>query len=113
MSENLNVPDAVLVRIKHKILQGLGIDSTALKLIIDNYVNKHITTTSTDRQRAKVNLYNEFTNNKLTIKGFFKLLKVLNVEEVEFKVTIKTKRKIAVSVKERILMFAEENNDEQ
>jgi len=112
MSGNQNVPDAVLVRIKHKILKGLGIDSTALKLIIDDYVNKHITTTSTDRQRAKVNLYNEFTNNKLTIKGFFKFLRILNVQEVEFKVTIKTKGKIGTTVKERILMFSEENDNE-
>jgi hypothetical protein len=112
MKNGLSTPEGVLVRIKHKILKGLGIDVINLKILIDRYVNKEIKTSSADRQKAKTNLYNSLTNNKLTIKTFFKFLRVINAVEVEFIVSVTTTNQIKTTVKEKIKLFNEGDEDE-
>lgn len=108
-----NTPEGVLVRLKEKIRIALGFDLLYLKLLIDKFVNNSFAITPSSKTHfAKVNIYNELTKNKITIKVFFKYLKILNIKKVKIAITITTARDKEITVSEEINLFNTEVNDE-
>lgn len=91
-----------LVRIKDKILLSLNIPFRVLKSLVDRYVESKSSETPFTKNFEKVNLLNSFNKNKMTIKVFFKFLKVILAEEVEFVITIKTKTGKSITVREQV-----------
>ncbi len=101
-----NTPEGVLVRLKEKIRIALGIDFYTLKLLIDKFVNNSFSVTPSSKTHfAKVNIYNELTKNKITIKVFFKYLKILNIKKLNISITIVTARDKEITVSEEINLF--------
>ena len=107
MENNIsNTPEGVLVRLQNKICKILGIDLFHKKLLIDKFVNSCFAATPNSKTHfAKVNIYNELTKNKMTIKVFFKFLKILNIKKVNISVTITTARDKEITVEEEVNLF--------
>jgi len=109
-----NTPEGVLVRLKEKICLALGIDTYKLKLLIDRFViNASQGVTNTKTHFAKVNIYNELSKDKMTIKVFFKFLKIINIKSVRITVTVVTSKDKEVSVAEDINLFSRGGCDEE
>ena len=107
-----HTPEGVLVRLKEKIRLVLGIDTSVLKLLIDRFVTTTFQgITSSKTHFAKVNIYNELAKNKMTIKVFFKFLKIIGIRSVKITVTITTPRGKEVSVEEEINLFNTNTGD--
>lgn len=107
-----HTPEGVLVRLKEKIRLALGIDVSVLKILIDRFVsNTFQGVTSSKTHFAKVNIYNELAKDKMTIKVFFKFLKIINIRNVKITITITTGRGKEVSVTEDINLFNTSTGD--
>lgn len=113
--EPISTPDGVLVRLKNKLCLALGIDVHKLKLLIDRFVLKAFNgVTNSKVHFDKINTYNEINKEKMTIKVFFKFLKILEITKVRISVTVTTKRDVTVTVHEDINIFSTETSkDEQ
>lgn len=108
--ETVNTPDGVLVRIKNKLCIALGIDAHRLKILIDRFVMRAFNgVTNTSMHFDKINTYNEINKNKMTIKVFFKFLKIIDVKSVSISVKIVTRRDVEVTVVEDIHIFSSES----
>ena len=107
-----HTPEGVLVRLKEKLRLALGIDTSVLKILIDRFVtNTFQGVTSSKNHFAKVNIYNELAKNKMTIKVFFKFLKIILIKKVEIKITVTTQRGREISVSEEINLFKTDTGD--
>lgn len=107
-----HTPEGVLVRLKEKLRLALGIDTSVLKILIDRFVtNTFQDVTSSKTHFAKVNIYNELAKNKMTIKVFFKFLKIILIKKVEIKITVTTQRGREISVSEEINLFKTDTGD--
>lgn len=104
----MNTPEGVLVRIKNKINLALHINSQTLKLYIDSYVSAKYSKSSAKAHYDKVNNYHDFCKDKMTIKVFFKYLRVLRIKKISFSITVTTARGNEVTVTEDILMAVHE-----
>jgi len=101
-----NTPEGILVRLKDKICLEAGIDVHRLKILIDKFVlNAFQGVVSSKTHFAKVNHYNELSKNKMTIKVFFKFLKIINVKRVKISITLTTLRDKEYTVTEDISLF--------
>jgi hypothetical protein len=60
----------------------------------------------------KVNINNELTKNRMTIKVFFKFLRILNIKKVKFSITVVTERDFEVTVDEEISLFTTDFKDD-
>ena len=107
-----HTPEGVLVRLKEKLRLALGIDTSVLKILIDRFVTNTLQgVTSSKTHFAKVNIYNELAKNKMTIKVFFKFLKIILIKKVEIKITVTTQRGREISVSEEINLFKTDTGD--
>jgi hypothetical protein len=107
MQEISNTPEGVLIRLKNKICIALNIDIFKLKLLIDKFVNNSFSISPGSKTHfAKVNIYNELTKNKMTIKVFFKFLRILNIKKVKLSITITTPKDKEITVSEEINLFS-------
>ena len=114
MQQIPNTPEGVLMRLKEKICLALNIDPFKLRLLVDRFVTSTFANSPGTRINfAKVNINNELTKNKMTIKVFFKFLRILNVKKVRFSVTITTSRDKEVTVYEDINLFTSDFTDEK
>lgn len=119
--EPVNTPDGILVRLKNKLCLALGVDTYKLKVLIDRFVLKAFNgVTNSKVHFDKINTYNEINKEKMTIKVFFKFLKILEIVKVRISVEVTTKRGVTVSVYEDISIFSadqvseiKEDKDEQ
>ncbi|EKD89662.1 MAG: hypothetical protein ACD_33C00014G0004 [uncultured bacterium] len=111
-----NTPGGLLVKLKDKILLNLEIDLFKLKYLIDNFVvnNFNGIENSSKVHFAKVNLYNEFTKNRMTIKVFFKFLHIIKIKQIKFTITLTTVNNKTVEVSEEIAIshFLEDDEKE-
>lgn len=108
-----NTPEGVLVRIKEKVRLKLGIDISVLKILIDQFVsNTFQGVTSSKTHFAKVNIYNELSKDKMTIKVFFKFLRIIKIKKVKFTVEVTTARDRVISVEEEINLFNSKIGDD-
>lgn len=108
-----NTPEGVLMRLKEKICLALEIDSFKLRLLVDRFVTNTFASLPGPRTNfAKVNINNELTKNKMTIKVFFKFLRILNVKKVRFSVSITTPQNKEITVFEDINLFTSDFPDE-
>lgn len=109
-----NTPEGVLVRLKDKLCLELGIDVYKLKVLIDKFIlNIFQGVTNSKTHYAKTNHYNELSNNKMTIKVFFKFLKIINIKNVRITITVTTARDREVTVSEDINLFNTGGLDEE
>jgi len=103
----VNTPEGILVRLKDKLCLALGLDAYKIKLLIDRFI---LTTfqgsLNTKSHFAKVNIYNELSKNKMTIKVFFKFLRIINVKNIKISVTIRTHKDREFTVHEDINIFS-------
>jgi len=107
VKEISNTPEGVLVRLKEKIRLKLGLDVYNLKVLIDRFVsNASQGVTSSKTHFAKVNIYNELSKPKMTIKVFFKFLKIINIKSVKISITVVTPKDREVTVTEEINLFS-------
>ncbi len=105
--ETINTPDGVLARLKHKICIALNIDNTRLRMLIDRFVLKVFNGVENTRTHYdKINIYNELSKNRMTIKVFFKFLRILDLPKVRITVTVTTRRGNEITVFEEINNFA-------
>lgn len=128
-------PEGILVYLKNKLLIATKVtkeqldengkpktplvqeNTGSLKQLIDSYVSKYMQgDTSSKAHFAKVNIYNEMTKNKMTMKVFFKFLRILCVKKVVFTVTITTVADKEYTVSEDYSLssgiFVEDQEDE-
>lgn len=109
-----NTPEGVLMRLKEKICAVLEIDSFKLRLLVDRFVTTIFANSPGPRTNfAKVNINNELTKNKMTIKVFFKFLRILNVKKIRFSITITTARDKEFTVSEDINLFTTDFPEEE
>ena len=101
-----NTPEGVLTRLKNKICIALNIDIYKLKLLIDKFVNNSFMVSPHSKTHfAKVNIYNELTKSKMTIKVFFKFLRILNIKKLRITLTVTTIKDTELTVFEDINLF--------
>ena len=101
-----HTPEGVLVRLKEKIRLELGINTSILKILIDNFVTSTFKgVVSSKTHFAKVNIYNELAKDKMTIKVFFKFLKIILINKVTITITLSTPKGKEISVSEEIFLF--------
>lgn len=111
--EPINTPDGILVRLKNKLCLALGIDTHKLKILIDRFVLKAFNgITNSKVHFDKINTYNEINKEKMTIKVFFKFLKILEITKVRISITVTTKRNVSVTVHEDINIFSTDQGQE-
>ena len=80
-----NTPEGSLVWLARKLQLAMGIDPYALKWLVDQFVTKAFHTSPNSRTHfAKVNIYNELTKPKMTIKVFFKFLRIVKIKKFTF-----------------------------
>jgi hypothetical protein len=108
MPEYLNTPEGVLVRIKNKLNLALNINAQTLRLLIDRYVSIKYGKSYTKNHFDKVNTYNELCIDKMTIKVFFKFLRIIQIKKITINVTVTTARDKEVTVSEDIFMSVAE-----
>ncbi len=109
-----NTPEGVLMRLKEKICLVLEINPSTLRLLVDRFVTMTFLNSPGPRINfAKVNINNELTKNKMTIKVFFKFLRILNVKKVRFSVTIVTPRDKEITVFDEVNLFTTDYPDEE
>lgn len=107
MSQSHNTPESILVRLKDKICLALGIDIYKLKTLIDLFVVRNLTSTANSKSHfAKVNIYNELTKDKMTIKVFFKFLRIINIVKLRISITVVTASNTEATVSEDIRFFS-------
>lgn len=96
-------PESLLVRLKDKILLKLNIDSAMLKNYIVTFVNNILRNSTPSKMHYSiVNMNNEFTSNKMTIKCFFKFLMVIRIKKIKFTLTVTDNYDREVTVTEEI-----------
>lgn len=106
LKEISNTPEGVLVRLKDKLCLALGLDVFKIKMLIDKFVVTTFQDVANSKTHfAKVNIFNEITKNKMTIKVFFKFLRIINIKSVRISVTVKTVRDKEYTVHEDINIF--------
>lgn len=115
MQQASNTPEGILVRLKNKICLTMGIDTYKLKILIDRFLNINFKDVApSKRHYDKVNILNEFSKNKMTIKVFFKFLKIINIKHVRFNITLTTFNNKEINLTEDIDLFAyNEYQDEE
>lgn len=84
-------PESVLVSLRDKVMLSLGMTHTTLKMAVDKFVRENMQTTGSKTHYIRGNTYNEFTTDKMTIKVFYKFLRIIGIESVEFSVRVRTK----------------------
>lgn len=98
-----NTPEGVLVRLKNKLCIALNIDIYMLKILIDRFVNNVFANNPKSKTHfAKTNIQNELTKSKISIKVFFKFLRIINAKKVKISVTVTTLRDREITVSEEI-----------
>lgn len=112
-SEISNTPEGVLVHLKELLCISAGIDIYSLKSLIDKFViKKYQGTENTKSHYDKINTYNQLSKNTMTIKVFFKFLKIINVKNVRFDVTITTMRGKEITVTKDVDLFSDIAQDD-
>lgn len=111
-----NTPEGVLVRLKEQLRKELGIDFYSLKMLIDKFVVSTFHGINNSKTHfAKVNIFNEITKNKMTIKVFFKFLRIIKIKSVRISITVKTIKDTEHTVFDDINIFSiddkEDNSD--
>ena len=107
ISEIPCTPEGVLARLKGKICLIVGLDTARLKMLVDRFVTLHYGLSGTSKALfTKTNISNELTKDTMTIKVFFKFLRVLNIKHVKFTVTVTTIRDEKIEVSEDFNLFA-------
>lgn len=105
-----NSPEGVLVRIKSMLCVALDLTPSRLKLLVDKFVRENMQTSGSKTHYTRVNTYNEFTTDRMTIKVFFKFLRILDIQSVEFKVRVKTRMGREVEVAEVVHLVRQDPN---
>lgn len=101
--EQINTPEGLLVRIKNKICIELGIDPGRLKVLIDKFVVRAFNGVENSKAHYdKVNHYNDFTKNTMTIKVFFKFLRTIRIKKMKITVEVTTERDVVATVSEEV-----------
>ena len=105
--------EGVLVRLMYKIRLALGIDVYKLKLMIDRFASQAVKGEAGSKLHfTKVNMYNELNKDKMTIKVFFKFLKIIRIKSVRISITVKTVRDNEYTVHEDINLFSGMNDED-
>lgn len=96
--------EGVLVRLKNKINFGFNINPQTLKLLVDEFVYRKYGRSNTKAHFDKVNTYNELTSDRMTIKVFFKFLRVIKIKKVTFTLTVVNHRDKEITITEDVFM---------
>lgn len=99
-NEGTNTPEGVLVRIKDKLCLIIGLDVSRLKLLVDRFVTTTVSADGSKSHFTKVNMFNDLTRNRMTIKVFFKFLRTILVKHVVITVSVTTVDGIECEVKD-------------
>lgn len=95
-------PDGILVRLKDKLCIKLGIDSHALRMLIDRHIKETGGVGSSGSKMTKANTYSELCRDKMSIKVFFKFLNVIRSARVTIKITVETEHGKVVEVEDTV-----------
>mgnify|MGYP007060467718 CR=1 FL=1 len=114
MEKNLATAESFFVRIKNKICLTLGIDTYQLSNLIDRYLLIHYPEYDSVTRRAKrTNILSEFTAKKMTVKVFFRFLRILNLKKVRFSITLTTSRDREYTVTEDLYFLNDEIDEKE
>jgi hypothetical protein len=94
--------ESILARIANKTYIELGVNVTTLKGLIYRFVKSLNIGKETTLYHTRINLFNDLTKNVMTFKVFMKMLRVLNVSRVIFKITVFTAEGKEVTVTEDV-----------
>ena len=101
-NKGVSSAESVLVRLKNYIAKGFFINAPTLKTLVDEFVSKKYGRGNTKSHFDKVNTYNELTTDKMTIKVFFKFLRIIKIQKVTFTITVTNIRGKEVTVSDTI-----------
>lgn len=108
-----HTPEGVLVRLKDKLWAALELDPYKIKMLIDRFVTTSFEgVTSSKSHFAKVNIYNELTKPKMTIKVFFKFLNIISIKKIRISITVTTLRDRDVTVCEDVFLLGQQGLDD-
>lgn len=113
MMEPSKTPDGVLVRLKNKIALAMQINAQTLRLLIDSYYTAMYGKGYAKSHNDKVNALGDFTRDKMTIKVFFKFLRVIKAKKITITMTITTARDKEVTVSDDIYINVQEDKENE
>lgn len=88
-SPSSNTPEGLMVNLKDKLILVMGLDVFKVKALIDRFVTTKMHVLGGSRSHfAKTNIYNEIFKSRMTVKVFFKFLRIINAKSVTFTVTV-------------------------
>lgn len=102
--EPVRSPEGVLVKLAMALSRELRIDPPYLKLLVNDFVARTHKRTDAKAHFTKVNIYNEILQTKMTIKVFFKFLRIAKMKNVTIQITGETVRGEVVTVQEHFDM---------
>lgn len=113
-----NTPDGFLAFLIRKLLITTGTDPSRLKAYIERYIRLTQVTTDYKKHHGRVNIYNEiFKKGKMSIKGFFRTLVILQYSKVRFTITVTNRFGREIVVSDEILLpekgYGEEEGKEE
>lgn len=82
--------ESILARIANKTYIELGVNVTILKGLIHRFVASLPVSRDTKTYYTRINWFNDLTKSVMTFKVFMRMLRVLNVTRVVFKITVYT-----------------------
>lgn len=110
--QDLNTPEALFVRLKNKIMLKLNMNVYGLKLLIDKFITQNFPELAQNKPHyTKVNIFQEFCKNKMTVKVFFKFLRILNIKKVVFVVRLTTYNDKEIEVSEEVMLNTSDGVD--
>lgn len=108
-----STPEGILVKLKTKIAVAIGLDPYKLKMLIDRYT---VTTcnglNNSKTHFTKINHYNQLNQDKMTIKVFFKFLRILSIKNVKITIDITTPKDRVITVSEEVNLFTVSEDSE-
>jgi hypothetical protein len=86
-----NSPDSFLVDIKEAISASMGLDGHTLAKCVDRFVSKLLPDLDSVKKRyICTNILGELSKDKMTIKVFFKFLRIINIKKIKFNIEVTT-----------------------
>lgn len=108
-----NSPDSFLVVIKNQLCRAMGIDNSILVSSIDRFVNQTLPDLDSVKKRyIRTNIFSEFAKDKMTVKVFFKFLRIINIKKIKFNVTVINSKDSVFEVEHSVDFFVRAKDEQ-
>lgn len=112
MANVFKTSEGVLVVLKGKLFDAMKLNVETLRLAIDRYISIKHGKGYSKSHFDKVNTFHELTSDKMTIKVFFKFLRILRIKKVTITMTVTTQFDKLVTVEEDVYLYMDPSKGE-